>query len=324
MTLTFAEIHNMIAYLTKSDGSEGFNQIINFLNGSLIKYALTVNLNIYVSCIKQFWTTVVVKKVNDVTRLQALMDKKKVVVTESTIRDALCWMMQRVLNVSLMKKSLQTREGEEGDADENVENVNAGDPTEGDVSAANDEVPIADEEPSIPSPTTPTPLPQPSHDIPSTSQVQPTPPQSPQAQQPTPQPQPQPLQDAGLPIDLLQNLLDTCTTLTRRVEHLEQDKIAQDLEITKLKQRVKKLEKRNKVNVLNLRRLQKVGSTQRIDTSDDTVKDDVSNQGKMIADMDADANVGLEESKDVAADVKDGQDVDVQDNANIQERIAES
>nr|GEW38657.1 uncharacterized mitochondrial protein AtMg00810-like [Tanacetum cinerariifolium] len=56
-----------------------------------IKYALTVNPNIYVSCIKQFWTTVVVKKVNDVMRLQALGDKKKVVVTKATIRDALCF-----------------------------------------------------------------------------------------------------------------------------------------------------------------------------------------------------------------------------------------
>nr|GEV96930.1 hypothetical protein [Tanacetum cinerariifolium] len=89
MTLTFADTHNMIAYLIKSNASEGFNQIIDCLNGSSIKYALTVNPNIYVSCIKQFWTTVAVKKVNDVTRLQALVDKKKVVVTEATIRDAL-------------------------------------------------------------------------------------------------------------------------------------------------------------------------------------------------------------------------------------------
>nr|GEV42498.1 putative ribonuclease H-like domain-containing protein [Tanacetum cinerariifolium] len=56
---------------------------------SFIKYALTVNPNIYVSCIKQFWTTIAVKKLNDVTRLQALVDKKKVVVTEATIRDAI-------------------------------------------------------------------------------------------------------------------------------------------------------------------------------------------------------------------------------------------
>nr|GEZ58906.1 hypothetical protein [Tanacetum cinerariifolium] len=78
--------------------------------------------------------------------------------------------------------------------------------------------------------------------------------------------------------------------LTRRVKHLEIDKIAQALEITKLKRRVKKLERRNKVKVLKLRRLQKVGTAQRIDTSDDTVMDDVSNQGRMIADIDADAD----------------------------------
>nr|GEV96187.1 hypothetical protein [Tanacetum cinerariifolium] len=38
----------------------------------------------------------------------------------------------------------------------------AGDAAKGDVSAANDEVPTADEEPSIPSPTPPTPPPKPS------------------------------------------------------------------------------------------------------------------------------------------------------------------
>nr|GFB22496.1 hypothetical protein [Tanacetum cinerariifolium] len=79
----------MVAYLSKYNATEGFNQIVDFLNGSSIKYALTVNPNIYVSCIKQFWTTVAVKKVNDVIRLQALVDKKKVVVMEATIREAL-------------------------------------------------------------------------------------------------------------------------------------------------------------------------------------------------------------------------------------------
>nr|GEW35077.1 hypothetical protein [Tanacetum cinerariifolium] len=37
----------------------------------------------------RFWTTVAVKKVNDVMKFQALVDKKKVVVTEATIREAL-------------------------------------------------------------------------------------------------------------------------------------------------------------------------------------------------------------------------------------------
>nr|GEW87771.1 hypothetical protein [Tanacetum cinerariifolium] len=90
MALTFADNHNMIAFLTKSDASGGFNQIIDFLNASSIKYALTVNPNIYASVIKQFWSSVLVKKVNDMSRLQAFVDRKKVIITEATIREALC------------------------------------------------------------------------------------------------------------------------------------------------------------------------------------------------------------------------------------------
>ncbi|GJZ11799.1 hypothetical protein Tco_0546558 [Tanacetum coccineum] len=47
----------MVAYLQKSEGSEGFHQIIDFLNASHIQYALTKNPTIYVSFIKQFWRT---------------------------------------------------------------------------------------------------------------------------------------------------------------------------------------------------------------------------------------------------------------------------
>nr|GEW26028.1 integrase, catalytic region, zinc finger, CCHC-type, peptidase aspartic, catalytic [Tanacetum cinerariifolium] len=131
-------------------------------------------------------------------------------------------------------------------------------------------------------------------------------------------------EDVRIPMNLLQEVMDTCTALTRRFEHLELDKISQALKITKLKRRVKKLERRNKVKVLKLRRLQKVGTGQGIETSDDTVMDDVSNQGRMISDMDADADVVLEEAKEVVVDAKVDQDADVQDNVDIQGRTAES
>nr|GEW65968.1 retrovirus-related Pol polyprotein from transposon TNT 1-94 [Tanacetum cinerariifolium] len=88
MSLTLADTHNMVAYLNKSDASEGFNQVIDFLNASYIKYDLTINPHIYVSCIKQFWNTVAVKQTNDVTRLQALVDKKKVPSTKLTFYKA--------------------------------------------------------------------------------------------------------------------------------------------------------------------------------------------------------------------------------------------
>nr|GEX66651.1 hypothetical protein [Tanacetum cinerariifolium] len=89
MALTFAHTHNMIAYLNKSDASEGYDQIIDFLNTSSIQYALTINPNTYVSCIKQFWSSVSIKKTNDVVRLQALINKKNVIITEDTVRQAL-------------------------------------------------------------------------------------------------------------------------------------------------------------------------------------------------------------------------------------------
>nr|GEX73121.1 hypothetical protein [Tanacetum cinerariifolium] len=175
------------------------------------------------------------------------------------------------------------------------------------------------DEPSIPSLTPPTPPPQPSQDIPSTSQVQLTLPHSPQAQPPSPQHQPQPSQDAEISMDFLQNILGTCTTLTRRVDHLEQDKIAKALEITKLKQRVKKLERRNKLKVLKLRRLKRVRTTQMIETSNDTVMDNVSKQGRMIADMDADVDVTLKDiAKDVALDAR------IEESADVQGRQAKS
>nr|GEX57329.1 hypothetical protein [Tanacetum cinerariifolium] len=204
-----------------------------------------------------------------------------------------------------------------GVAEVHGEEVNAGDAAEGDVSATHVEVPTVVEEPSIPSPTPLTLPSQPSHDIPSTSQVQPTPPQSPHVQPESPQPQPQPQQDAGIPMNLLQEVMDTYTALTRRVEHLELDKVARAIKITKLKQRVKKLERRNKVKVLKLRRLQKVRTTQRVETSDETMKDDVSNQGRIIAEMDQDADVVLEEAKEVAKDAKE----DESEPAKVQEVV---
>ncbi|GJX98711.1 hypothetical protein Tco_0355730 [Tanacetum coccineum] len=85
-TLKFAYTHNMIAFLSKPAKSEGFEQIVVFLNAHPIKYSLTVNLTIYTSCIEQFWATVKAKTINGEVQLQALVDGKKIVITESTVR----------------------------------------------------------------------------------------------------------------------------------------------------------------------------------------------------------------------------------------------
>nr|GEY68517.1 hypothetical protein [Tanacetum cinerariifolium] len=190
MSSAFADTHNLVAILVKSDAGEGFDQIIDFLNGSYVRYALTVDPHIYVSCIKQFWNTA----------------KDMFVVREDV------------------------------EADIGAEHV------QDDTTAV-----VAEEV----------------------------------------------VTTAALETVLTSTALDACAALTLRVEQLEHDKQAQTLEVTKLKKRVTKLERVNKVKTFKLRRLKKVGTSQRIETSDDTIMEDVSNQGKMIGELDRDEGVEL-------------------------------
>ncbi|GJW38286.1 hypothetical protein Tco_0064131 [Tanacetum coccineum] len=88
-TLTFSNTHIMVAFLEKPTESDGFHEIIDFLNANQIHYALTVNPTLYTSCIKQFWAIAKEKMVNGERQLQALVDKKKVIITETSIRSDL-------------------------------------------------------------------------------------------------------------------------------------------------------------------------------------------------------------------------------------------
>nr|GEW60313.1 hypothetical protein [Tanacetum cinerariifolium] len=56
---------------------------------------------------------------------------------------------------------------------------------------------------------------------------------------------------------LLNTLLETYATLTKHIANLEQDTIAQAIEITKLKQRVRRLEKKREFKSSGLKRLRK-------------------------------------------------------------------
>ncbi|GJU03743.1 hypothetical protein Tco_1114081 [Tanacetum coccineum] len=84
--LKFADSHNIVVFLAKPTESEGLEQIVDFLNVNPIKYALMVNPIIYTSCIEQFWATAKVKTVNGDVQLQALVDGKKVIITETSVR----------------------------------------------------------------------------------------------------------------------------------------------------------------------------------------------------------------------------------------------
>ncbi|GJV63992.1 hypothetical protein Tco_1474820 [Tanacetum coccineum] len=94
----------------------------------------------------------------------------------------------------------------------------------------------------------------------------------------------------------LNELLELCTKLSERILDLENTKTSQAAEITKLKKRVKKLERRNKSRTSGLKRLRKVGRTARIESSEDEGlgdQEDASKQGMKITDLDADAEVTL-------------------------------
>nr|GEX32156.1 hypothetical protein [Tanacetum cinerariifolium] len=132
-------------------------------------------------------------------------------------------------------------------------------------------------EPTPPSPTPTTTPPPPQQEVTSTS---PPSPQSPIAQPSSPPQQPQPSQPTTeISMDLLNTL---------------------------------KLERKNKLKVSGLRILKKVGTAQKVESSTNTVMDDqedASKHGGIIALMDADGDVTLEEV-DIAKDAQVAEDAD--------------
>nr|GEU50593.1 hypothetical protein [Tanacetum cinerariifolium] len=396
MTLTFADTHNMVAYLNKSDASEVFNQIIDFLNGGYIEYALTMNPTISVSCIKQFWNTVAVKQSKDVTSLQALVDRKQVVVTEVAIRDALSlddaegvdclpneeifieldrmgyekpstkltfykaffssqwkFLIHTILQ-SMSAKRTSWNEFSSATAstviclstghkfnfskyiiDSLVRNVDSSSkfymcPRFIHFIIQNQLGDLSTHTTKYISPALTQKVFANMRRVGKGSSWVKTPlfegmliAREPEEQGDA--------EEQGIDDNAAEEpdtavleddeALDGCATLARRVKHLEHDKVAQDLEIIKLKTRVKKLKSANNVKALKVRRLRKVGTSQRVDTSNDTIMKDVSNQGRMIDELDRDEGDVLmskkeekkaEEVKDITSDAQvEGSQADI-------------
>ncbi|GJV07070.1 putative ribonuclease H-like domain-containing protein [Tanacetum coccineum] len=87
MTHLSQELTHLEVGRTKSEGSEGFHQIIDFLNASHIQYALTENPTIYVSFIKQFWRTTTARtSANGEVELNATIDGQVKTITEASLR----------------------------------------------------------------------------------------------------------------------------------------------------------------------------------------------------------------------------------------------
>nr|GEW20565.1 ribonuclease H-like domain, reverse transcriptase, RNA-dependent DNA polymerase [Tanacetum cinerariifolium] len=112
------------------------------------------------------------------------------------------------------------------------------------------------------------------------------PPQAPATPSSPPQEQPtQPTNTSESSMTLLNTLMEMCATLTQKVAHLEQDKVSQSLEITKLKNRVKKLERKRRSKHSILKRLMKVGEIAELDADEDVTLADVDTAVEMDADI---------------------------------------
>nr|GEW81608.1 hypothetical protein [Tanacetum cinerariifolium] len=275
MSSLFADTHNVVAILEKLDAAEGFEQIIDFLSGSYIHYALTVNPHIYISCIKQFWNTASVKRSGDVTRLQALVDKKNIVIFEAQMgyekpsTKLTCYkaffssqwkFLIHIILQSLSAKRTFWNEFSMAMASAviclskgqkfNFSRVGKG--------FSGVETPLFEGMLAVR---------QPAEEELVDDQVQ---------------------VDAAVEENVAED----------RVENLEKDNAAQKLVIIKLKARVKRLEMANKVKSSKLRRLRKVGASKQVASSDDM--ENVFNQGRMIDDMDKDEGIELVKDADIA------------------------
>ncbi|GJW60101.1 hypothetical protein Tco_0109436 [Tanacetum coccineum] len=63
----YCDKHNQVGFLRKPDESAGFAEIVDFLRGSNLRYALTTNPTIYDSLVKQFASATAITKADGVS-----------------------------------------------------------------------------------------------------------------------------------------------------------------------------------------------------------------------------------------------------------------
>nr|GEW21904.1 hypothetical protein [Tanacetum cinerariifolium] len=74
----------MIMILEKYEHNQDFHQIVDFVEASHIRYALTFNPTVYVSHIRQFWSTARIKTTEEGTKILATVDGKLRTVSKSS------------------------------------------------------------------------------------------------------------------------------------------------------------------------------------------------------------------------------------------------
>ncbi|GKB77581.1 hypothetical protein Tco_0944476 [Tanacetum coccineum] len=89
-SMKYCDKHNQVGFLKKPEESAGFAEIVDFLKGSHIRYALTHNPTIHDSLVKQFWQTATASTLADGTlELRATIDTLEYTITEASVRSKL-------------------------------------------------------------------------------------------------------------------------------------------------------------------------------------------------------------------------------------------
>nr|GEV75295.1 hypothetical protein [Tanacetum cinerariifolium] len=84
--LAFCDYHNMISILEKYEHNVNFHQIVDFVEASHIRYTLTINPTVYVSHIRQFWSTARIETTDEGTKILTTVDGKLRTIYEYSIR----------------------------------------------------------------------------------------------------------------------------------------------------------------------------------------------------------------------------------------------
>nr|GEW53917.1 hypothetical protein [Tanacetum cinerariifolium] len=265
----FCNKHNMVAFLEKSEGTEGFHQILDFLNSTHIKYTLTANPIIYVSLIHQFWETASTSILKDgKMKITATIDGRIMTITEASIRRHLKLEDSDGISSLPNTKIFEQLTLMGGQIDQGVESTV---PVESHHTPTN--------APSTSQPPTSTPSIQTTHD----------------AEEPATMPHDSPLprvQSLGSVEGslTLNELTVLCTKLSKRVEELQSDlqqtKLTYGAAYTKLILRVKKLE--HKVKTSQNRRKARV-----VLSDDEEYLEDPFKQGRKIAKIDENPFISL-------------------------------
>ncbi|GJV78647.1 hypothetical protein Tco_1514517 [Tanacetum coccineum] len=88
--LRYSDKHTIVAFLKKPTESVGFTEIVDFIKGTSLGYALTHNPTIYDSLVKQFWQTATVRSLaNGIQELVASIDNKEYTIIEASVRNKL-------------------------------------------------------------------------------------------------------------------------------------------------------------------------------------------------------------------------------------------